>query len=288
MNKTISVSLFSFFVILACGQAHSQESANNMTPDEAIAVLKQGPDHWFGSCELVGSAPPALLSNQKVKTELVSLLERIAAAQDKVFSDPLYGSGKSKLSWTGDCEDECSECLSVLEKEVASWRDKRTLKLLVHLGSSYALDFGGEAYPLILNRYHSKSTHLQGRTDMIGLMSWMFERGIGTEDMRKEAKSLVFDAATKGDDIFLRDVAIHQLFRFGREDALMKLKEIAENDPSFYISKTSKEKRYPVREAAKYQIERLAKLGTRPEAAKGRAVKTPSPNFTVLKSTTVQ
>jgi hypothetical protein len=123
---------------------------------------------------------------------------------------------------------------------------------------------------------------------MIGLMSWMFERGIGTEDMRKEAKSLVFYAATKGDDIFLRDVAIHQLFRFGREDALMKLKEIAENDPSFYISKTSKKKRYPVREAAKYQIERLAKLGNGPEAAKGIAVETPSPNFTVLKSTTVQ
>ena len=237
---------------------HSQENSNMMSADEALVVLKKGPDNWFSWCKVVEDGSIELYANHNIQEELINLLNRISLARDKAFSDPLSRfPGKSKQKWTGECEDECYECLGSLEKKVISFHDERALKSLVALGSTYALDFGEKACPLIINRYNN--THWLGRGEMLGMMGELFERGICTESMRKEAKGIVFNAATKDDDISLRDTAIHQLHYFGREDALRKLKEISETDTYSRVGKRSKKTLYPVRDEAKSELERLIK-----------------------------
>ena len=99
---------------------------------------------------------------------------------------------------------------------------------------------------------------------MLGLMGEIFERGIGTEDMREEVKALVFDAAVKDADIDIRDTAIRKLHHFGKEEALRILKEISETDSYSYMGKKSKKKIYPVRDSANNEIERLSKPDSKP------------------------
>lgn len=248
-----------------CGNSYAganQPTAKNTSVGDAIVVISKGPDNWFAWCDIVENGNDALFSDQRLRGEMIHLLERIALARDIVFDDPLSKSGKSTKKWTGECQYECSECLDFLKKTVDSWHDERALKPLVDLGgSSYVFDSWEKALPLIKNRYHT--ANWIGKGEMIGMLAEMYARGVSSGSVREEIKNMVITSATGDKDSDVRGTAIRQLHKLGKDDALKILREMSKSDGYSSVNSVSKKTWFPIRETAISEIKRIEKMKDR-------------------------
>jgi hypothetical protein len=253
MRKSLIVCGFMLMVSIGHAVPPDRNQVQSMPSDEAVRILTQGPGNWFSWCSVVENGTGTLLTNADFKEEAIRLLDKIATSRDEAIKNASTGNGLKH--WTGECNDECGECLGRLQQLVAGWHDDRTLKSLVVLGSLHALDFGDAAFPMILERYNKG--HSYGRSEMIMLMGEMAKKNAGTAESIGKAKSLVFAALEDGDS-HVQMAAIHNLYHFGKVEALTKLKELATVNQRSFIRKKDGVRVFPIREAARKEADRLS------------------------------
>jgi hypothetical protein len=229
----------------------TRDAVGKMQPVEAVAILDQGPANWFSWCAIVDNASPSILSSQSVRDALIRLLEKIATSRDESMTD--VAAGKPFKPWTGECRDECSECLSHLEKAVADTHDSRALGSLVKAGSTYAAEFGDAAIPAAQARYRSVP---HARAEMVQLMGFSVDRSTKPES-KAIAEAVVFEASASTDST-VRRTAVRNLRRFDKAKALKRLKEIAQSDLDSYVHKGKNKRMFPIRDEAQKEFDRLS------------------------------
>lgn len=250
--RIIITVLVTFGTVSVEAAPPTREAVGKMKPAEAVAVFDQGPANWFSWCAIVDNATPSLLANQSVRDALIRLLDRVAASRDESMAD--VASGKPFKPWTGECRDECSECLSHLEKAAADTHDSKALGSLVKTGSTYASEFADAAIPAAQARYRSVP---HARAEMVQLMGLSVDRSTKPES-KAIAEAIVFEASASPDST-VRRVAVRNLGHFDKAKALRRLKEIAQSDSDSFVHKGKNKRMFPIRDEAQKELDRLSK-----------------------------
>ncbi|MBI5202961.1 MAG: HEAT repeat domain-containing protein [Elusimicrobia bacterium] len=246
--------------MLAAGLGLLISTANAALIDSPARVVELLHNQdWQQRARAVSYASASALKDDKVRSALIETLVSENQAHEQWYAD--YVAGKNPLGFNKTKGEGYGEYYGDLVALVAKQKIPGSLEALVTAdgGQQAAVSaFGSEAARSMIAHFRLTKNAFN-RVAIIRTLGKMAKAGQITGSLKEDSKALVYNEATKDHDPEVRKSAVENLLRFDKDQAAKVLKVIAESDDRSYVRKTDNVKVYPVRDAAKKELDKIQK-----------------------------
>lgn len=229
--------------------------AYSATATEVVAALSN--TDWHERDKAVAQVRGALAAEPSVRAATLALLERENEQRDQWHRDQQAGKNPPSSG------EGYGEYYINLVAQVIAFKESKSAKALVG-----ALDTGaapekaltemGDAAAQEAIAAFDKAANSQRRAAIVRVLGRMADKGLSSASLREKAKNVVFRGADDASSD-VRKAAIHNLDRFSKQEAIEKLKKIAASDSDSFVHKKQNKRKYPLREEAQAELDRLSK-----------------------------
>lgn len=256
---SINQSLFIVTLLLApITSLEAQGARAEINSSQKVLELLNS-SNWQDRDTAITHGSPSVWQDNQVRARLVEILAVENRIHEQWHEDAAAGKNPQGLKTT--MGEGYGEYYGDLVTKVAALKDPKSLDALVSAegGEQAAVSaFGTAAVKPLIARFRGTKNEF-ARLGIVRTLGKLARDKKLNSSLKAEAKELLFKDAVGDADPEVRAAAVANLARFDEKAAAETLRKIAESDEHSYVRKADKVKVYPVRDAARKELEHLEK-----------------------------